>query len=85
MVEAAGFDEVILYLNDTGVANVVFPGGWGDEEWFGVTGAGANHRKDSDPVVDPHTGKLHGGADIVEPRAAVAALCRLFGPHQQCP
>ena len=25
--------------SNTGAANVVFPGGWGDEDWFGVTGA----------------------------------------------
>jgi hypothetical protein len=67
---------------DTGAANVAFSGGWGDEEWFGVVGATANGRKNSDPIVAPSTGKLNGGPDILEPRAAVVALCQAFG---NCP
>jgi hypothetical protein len=65
----------------TGAANVVFPGGWGDEEWFGVTGAKANGRQNSAPVVDMYTGKLNGGPDILEPRAAFAALWCLFSSN----
>jgi hypothetical protein len=64
----------------TGAANVVFPGGWGDEEWFGAVGAIANNRTNSEPVVDPYTGKLNGGPDILKPRAAVVALCKAFRP-----
>jgi hypothetical protein len=71
--------------NNTGAANPVLSGGWGDEEWFGATGGRANGRKDSDPVIVPSTGKLNGGPDILVPRAAVAALCQLFSPNQQCP
>lgn len=67
---------------DTGAANVVFPGGWGDEQWFGVAGAVAKGRRNSDPVVDPNTGKLNGGPDILVPRAAVVALCHAYG---NCP
>jgi hypothetical protein len=69
---------------DTGAANVVFPGGWGDEEWFGVNGAKPNHRQASDPVINPNTGQLNGGADTLEPRAGVVAMCKAFaGPA--CP
>jgi hypothetical protein len=70
---------------NTGAANVVFPGGWGDEEWFGLTGAKANGRADNAPVINTSTGTLNGGPDILQPRAAVAALCQLFRPNQQCP
>ena len=63
-------------------ANVVFPGGWGDEQWFGVAGAVAKGRQNSDPVVNPDTGKLNGGPDILVPRAAVVALCQAYG---NCP
>ena len=63
---------------DAGAANVVFPGGWGDEEWFGVTSAAPMGRKASDPVIDPATGKLNGGPDRLRPRAAVVALCKAF-------
>jgi hypothetical protein len=67
---------------DTGAANVAFSGGWGDEEWFGLAGAKANNRKNSDPVIVKSTGKLNGGPDILAPRAAVVALCQAFG---NCP
>ena len=63
---------------NTGAANVVFPGGWGDEEWFGVTGAKVRGRMNCDPVINPNTGKLNGGPDILIPRAPVAALYELF-------
>jgi hypothetical protein len=58
----------------------VFPGGWGDEEWFGVTGAKVRGRMNCDPVINPNTGKLNGGPDILIPRAPVVALYELF--HQ---
>ena len=61
-----------------GPANTVFPGGWGDEEWFGVHGAKPNNRKATDPVVDGATGKLNGGPDVLLPRAAIAALCTAY-------
>ena len=64
--------------NNTGAANVVFPGGWGDEEWFGVTGAKVRGRMNCDPVINPNTGELNGGPDILMPRAPVAALYELF-------
>ncbi len=64
---------------DTGAANAVFPGGWGDEQWFGINGAKANGRQNSDPVVNPYTGKLNGGPDILLPRAAVVATCQMYG------
>ncbi len=64
---------------NTGAANATFPGGWGDEEWFGVTGAKPNGRKASDPVVNPFTGKLNGGPDTLEPRAAIVAICQDYG------
>jgi hypothetical protein len=63
---------------NTGAANVVFPGGWGDEEWFGVTGAKARGRMNCDDVINPNTGKLNGGPDILIPRAPVVALYELF-------
>ena len=63
---------------DTGAANVVFPGGWGDEEWFGAVGAVANGRGNEDPVVNSNTGKLNGGPDTLTPRAALVALCRAY-------
>jgi hypothetical protein len=63
---------------NTGAANVVFPGGWGDEEWFGVTGAKVKGRMNCDPVVNPATGQLKGGPDILIPRAPVVALYELF-------
>jgi hypothetical protein len=65
--------------NNTGAANVVFPGGWGDEEWFGVTGAKPQGRTLTPcEVINPSTGKLKGGPDILIPRAPVAALYELF-------
>jgi len=64
--------------DNTGAANAVFPGGWGDEEWFGVTGAKVKGRTDCAPVINPNTGKLNGGPDILLPRAAVRALYDLF-------
>jgi|GEM_PF-2795017 len=63
---------------DTGAANVVFPGGWGDEEWFGINGAKPSGRKATDPVVNQN-GKLNGGPDILLPRAAVASVCQMYG------
>jgi hypothetical protein len=69
---------------DTGAANVVFPGGWGDEEWFGVTGAVVNGRQNCDPVVNQFTGQLNGGPDILLPRAAINALCQLFHSNGRC-
>jgi hypothetical protein len=69
---------------DTGAANVVFPGGWGDEEWFGITGAMANGRQNCDPVVNQFTGQLNGGPDILVPRAAVNVLCQLFHAKGKC-
>jgi hypothetical protein len=64
--------------NNTGDANAVFPGGWADEQWFGVTGAKAQRRMNCDPVINPNTGKLNGGPDILIPRAPVVALYHLF-------
>jgi len=69
---------------DTGAANVVFPGGWGDEEWFGAVGAAAKGRANSDPVVNPYTGKLNGGPDTLTPRAALVALCRAYLSPKTC-
>jgi len=63
---------------NTGAANVAFPGGWGDEEWFGAVGAVANGRMNMDPVVNPATGMLNGGADKLTPRAALLALCQAY-------
>jgi hypothetical protein len=63
----------------TGGANAVFPGGWDDEQWFGITDAEANGRKDDAPVVSPHTGQLNGGPDILRPRAAIVAVCEAYG------
>ena len=62
---------------DTGLANPVFPGGWGDEQWFGVTGAAPYQRAASASVTIG--GVLNGGPDRLEPRAAVVAICRAFG------
>jgi hypothetical protein len=59
---------------NTGAANVAFPGAWGDEEWFGLVGAIAKNRANSDPVVNPATGKLNGGPDTLTPRAALVAM-----------
>lgn len=64
---------------NTGDANAAFPGGWADEQWFGVTSARTKGRTDEDPVVNENTGKLNGGADILMPRAAVVAICRMYG------
>lgn len=62
---------------EPGPANVVFPGGWGDEQWFGVTGARPYKRKATDDVTV--NGKLNGGPDTLIPRAAVVALCEAYG------
>jgi hypothetical protein len=70
---------------NTGAANVVFPGGWGDEEWFGAVGAVANGRKNTDPVVNSDTGMLNGGPDTLTPRAALVALCRAYLSPKTCP
>jgi hypothetical protein len=67
---------------NTGAANVVFPGGWGDEEWFGVTGAKVTGRMNCDPVVSTNTGELNGGPDILIPRASVVALYELFNKRE---
>ena len=65
----------------TGDANAVFPGGWDDEQWFGITDAKANGRKDDAPVISANTGKLNGGPDILRPRAAIVAVCEMYdGP-----
>jgi hypothetical protein len=69
---------------DTGAANVVFPGGWGDEEWFGAVGAVAKGRANSDPVVNSATGKLNGGPDTLTPRAALVVLCRAYLSPKTC-
>jgi hypothetical protein len=69
---------------DTGAANPVFPGGWGDEEWFGAVGAVANGRKNTDPVVNSDTGMLNGGPDTLTPRAALVALCRAYLSPKTC-
>ena len=63
---------------NTGGANIVFPGGWADEEWFGLTSATPTNRNATDPVVAPN-GQLTGAPDTLYPRAAVVALCRAFG------
>lgn len=65
----------------TGDANAVFPGGWDDEQWFGITDAKAKGRKDDAPVISANTGKLNGGPDILRPRAAIVAVCEMYeGP-----
>ncbi|HEY2567984.1 MAG TPA: hypothetical protein VGI25_01555 [Candidatus Udaeobacter sp.] len=74
----SGWQGCPAACNNTGAANVVFPGGWGDEEWFGVTGAKVQGRMNCDPVINPSTGTLNGGPDILIPRAPVAALYQLF-------
>ena len=62
---------------NTGAANVVFPGGWGDEEWFGVTGAKAR----GPGLLWRHKSK-HRQAErrpqILIPRAPAVALYELF-------
>lgn len=63
---------------DTGAANAVFPGGWGDEQWFGVVGAQVAKGRDPKVVIDPTNGKLKGGPDILTPRAAVVAVCAMY-------
>ena len=69
---------------DTGGANVVFPGGWADEEWFGATGASPSGRAAGAPVVNPNTGTLNGGPDTLEPRAAIVAICRAYLGADAC-
>jgi hypothetical protein len=64
---------------ETGAANAVFPGGWGDEQWFGINGAKTKGRKTTDPVVNPNNGKLNGKPDVLLPRAAVVAVCQMYG------
>jgi hypothetical protein len=63
---------------DTGAANVVFPGGWGDEQWFGLAGAMVANKRDPMKPVN-NQGMLNGGPDILKPRAAVVALCKAYG------
>jgi hypothetical protein len=46
-----------------------FPGGWWDEEWFGLNGVSVNDRDAQNP--DP------GKPDMLEPRAAVTMLTGL--------
>jgi hypothetical protein len=72
-------------------ANTVFPGGWGDEEWFGMTAAKVNPNRcpargkctpgqgqNTDPVINVSNGSLNGGPDILRPRAAIVALCKAY-------
>jgi hypothetical protein len=63
---------------DTGAANPVFPGGWGDEQWFGIAGAKVANGRNPKFVIDETNGKLLGGPDILLPRAAVVEVCRMF-------
>ncbi|VTZ49543.1 exported hypothetical protein [Methylocella tundrae] len=83
---------------NTGGANNVFPGGWGDEEWFGLTSAKVNPNRcpatnfncpggggqNKYPVVNYNTGALNGGPDILKPRAAIAAICEVFSATGVC-
>jgi hypothetical protein len=56
----------------TPAPNGAYPGGWGDEEWFGLH-AVAMARADADPAA-----YATRGADVLKPRAAVATLTALF-------
>jgi hypothetical protein len=52
--------------------NGAYPGGWGDEEWFGLN-AVSMIAEDADPAAF-----LTRGADVLRPRAAVATLTELY-------
>jgi hypothetical protein len=67
---------------NTGAANPVFPGGWGDEQWFGLTGATISGR--TNPAEVANANGLIGNPDILEPRAAIVAMCRAFSADGQC-
>lgn len=61
--------------------NGVFPGGWDDEEYFGLTVGALNGRTctaanlpSSCQVVDPSTGLLNGNADTLTPKASLVAI-----------
>lgn len=63
-------------------ANNVFPGGWDDEEFFGLMVGALNGRTctvSSCDVVDKATGKLNGKPDTLSPRAALVALQTQYG------
>jgi len=60
-------------VQNTGTTvNTAYPGGWGDEEWFGVNSIALANPTD-DPAV--FVGRA---PDIVTPRASVASLANLF-------
>ena len=83
---------------DTGAANPIFSGGWADEQWFGLTSARVNPNRcpqsnfncdagnggNSDPVVNPSTGALNGGPDVLIPRASLIGLCNAFSAASIC-
>lgn len=53
--------------------NPAYPGGWGDEEWFGIHSVAVNGRPPADPVVNG----VHI-PDILTPRAAADTLRELW-------
>ena len=60
-------------------ANNVFPGGWDDEEYFGMMVGALSGRTctaglNNCPLVDTSTGTLNGNPDTLSPRAALVAL-----------
>jgi hypothetical protein len=62
-------------------ANNLFAGGWGDEEWFGLFGVALNGRTcvpGNCQLVNPATGEMVGNPDMLQPRAAVAALYQAY-------
>ena len=59
--------------NPSTQTNTNFPGGWWDEEWFGMNGVQVNGRSPSDP--DP------GKPDLLLPRAAVGRMQSLWAQY----
>lgn len=58
----------------TNTTNVSFPGGWDDEEWFGINAVKANNRPNNDPWNPGHP----NAPDLLLPRAAFGTLMDLW-------
>jgi len=61
------------------VVNAAYPGGYGDEEWFGVNAVSL-----ITPTSDPAAYNTRG-ADILEPRAALATISTMFATEPPVP
>lgn len=77
-------DEWWKYMNPathdaTPFPNGAYPGGWDDEEWFGLNGIAL-----SSPDASP-TAFMTRGPDVLTPRASVAAITAMFAADVAVP